>query len=188
MKKIVFILTAAFILITTQGCNTNGARNEFNEAAEKETIEQHLKSIYSEVEGIANTGGGNTSGLYKKYCSKAFNELRSEVIYWENKAEEMIIELDCWIRAQDWDKLEYEITEIEITDRANATAVVTQTDIVPSILDGVQRYSSYTLVKLVHENNNWFIDDFTDYDIEGELGEHSDCDLFRAGIREYKGE
>ena len=183
MKKIAFILTAAFILITTQGCNTKPETT-----TGKAAIEQRLKSIYSEVEGIANAGRGNTSGLYKKYCSKAFNELRSEVIYWENKADEMIIEQDCWIRAQDWDKLEYEITEIEITDRANATAVVTQTDIVPSILDGVQRYSSYTLVKLVHENNNWFIDDFTDYDIEGELGEHSDCDLFRAGIREYKGE
>ena len=188
MKKIAFILTTAFILITAQGCNTNGARNEFNEAAEKETIEQRLKSIYSEVEGIANTGGGNTSGLYKKYCSKAFNELRSEVIYRENKADEMIIEQDCWIRAQDWEKLEYEVTEIEITGEATATAVVTQTDVVPACNDGVRRYSSYTLVKLVHENNNWFIDDFTDYDIEGELGEHSDCDLFRAGIREYKGE
>lgn len=183
MKKIAFILTAAFILITTQGCNTKPETT-----TGKAAIEQRLKSIYSEVEGIANAGRGNTSGLYKKYCSKAFNELRSEVIYWENKADEMIIEQDCWIRAQDWEKPEYEVTEIEITGEATATAVVTQTDIVPACNDGVRRYSSYTLVKLVHENNNWFIDDFTDYDIEGELGEHSDCDLFRAGIREYKGE
>ena len=73
----------------------------------------------------------------------------------------MIIGKDCWIRLQDWNKLEYKIDCIEVTSPSKAVADVISTDTWQTP-EGEKRYTSKIRLDLVFENDNWVIDDFTD--------------------------
>lgn len=146
-------------------------------------VAAHLKTIYKEVARIAHSDHPNTAALNDKYLSQQFKMLGSETGYWEEKLGEMIIGKDCWIRTQDWDCIEYSISNVKITSPSKATADVTATYIMRTQA-GEQKSTGKTLLNLVYENGNWFIDDFTDYHDNHELCNWSDSDKYKQGILE----
>lgn len=146
-------------------------------------IATRLETIYKEVARIAHSDRPNTSPLNDRYLSQRFKKLSSEIDYWEVKLGEMIIGKNRWIRTQEWDRIEYEISDINITSPSKATADVTATYIMNQPA-GEKHFKGKTRLDLVHENGNWFIDDFTDYNAEGRLYNWSDSKEYKEGIQE----
>lgn len=144
-------------------------------------IAHRLEKIYKEVASIAASDNHNTDVL-KKYLSQQFLKLYNEVDYWQYKLREMIIGVDCWIRRQDWNKLEYQIGSIKVISPSKAIADVIAID-TWATPEGDKKYTFKIRLDLVLENDNWMIDDFTDYNKVGELYE-SDSRLYRKGIDE----
>ena len=144
-------------------------------------IAHRLEKIYKEVASIAASDNPNTDVL-KKYLSQQFLKLYNEVDYWQIKLGEMIINVDCWIRLQDWYKLEYKIGNIKVISPSKAIADVIVFDINQTPEEEIISTSKIRL-DLVFENGNWMVDDFTDYNKVGELYE-SDSRLYRKGIDE----
>ena len=144
-------------------------------------IAHRLEKIYKEVASIAASDNHNTDVL-KKYLSQQFLKLYNEVDYWQIKLREMIIGVDCWIRLQDWHKLEYKIGSIKVISPSKAIADVIVLDINQTPEEKIISTSKIRL-DLVFENGNWMVDDFADYNKVGELYE-SDSRLYRKGIEE----
>ena len=144
-------------------------------------IAHRLEKIYKEVASIAASDNHNTDVL-KKYLSQQFLKLYNEVDYWQIKLREMIIGVDCWIRLQDWHKLEYKIGSIKVISPSKAIADVIVLDINQTPEEKIISTSKIRL-DLVFENGNWMVDDFADYNKVGELYE-SDSRLYRKGIDE----
>lgn len=144
-------------------------------------ITSHLEMIYKEIADIANNGQWCTDAL-DRYLSPQFMKLKHEICYWESKLGEMIIGADCWIRLQDWDRLEYKIDGIKFTSPSKAVADVIVTD--TRQMSGEEKaFTSKTRLDLVFENGEWLIDDFADYNGNGGLYK-SDSRLYREGIME----
>ncbi len=146
-------------------------------------IAARLKTIYKEVARIAHSAHPNTAALNDKYLSQQLKKLSSEIGYWEEKLGEMIIGKDCWIRTQDRDSIEYSISNVKITSPSKATADVTATYIMRTQA-GERKSTGKTLLSLVYENSNWFIDDFTDYYDNNGLYKWSDSEEYKQGILE----
>lgn len=146
-------------------------------------VATRLKTIYKEVARIAHSAHPNTAALNDKYLSQQFKKLSSEIGYWEEKLGEMIIDKDCWIRTQDWDSIEYSISNVKITSPSKATADVTATYIMRTQA-GVQKSRGKTQLNLVYKNGDWFIDDFTDYYDNNALYKWSDSEEYKQGILE----
>ena len=144
-------------------------------------IAHRLEKIYKEVASIAASDNHNTDVL-KKYLSQQFLKLYNEVDYWQIKLGEMIIGVDCWIRLQDWYRLEYKIGSIKVISPSKAIADVIVFDINQTPEEEIISTSKIRL-DLVFENGNWMVDDFADYNKVGELYE-SDSRLYRKGIDE----
>lgn len=144
-------------------------------------IAHRLEKIYKEVASIAAADNHNTDVL-KKYLSQQFLKLYNELRYWENKLGEMIINVDCWIRRLEWDKLEYQIENIKITSPSIAVANMIAID-TWATPEGDKKYTFKIRLDLVFENGNWMVDDFAGYNKVGELYE-SDSRLYRKGIDE----
>ena len=144
-------------------------------------IAHRLEKIYKEVASIAASDNHNTDVL-KKYLSQQFLKLYNEVDYWQIKLREMIIGVDCWIRLQDWYRLEYKIGNIKVISPSKAIADVIVFDINQTPEEEIISTSKIRL-DLVFENGNWMVDDFADYNKVGELYE-SDSRLYRKGIDE----
>ena len=149
--------------------------------ADTAMIANRLEKIYREVAEIAADDSPNTATL-DIYLSQQYLKLYNEIGYWEEKLGEMIIGKDCWIRLQDWNKLEYKIDCIKVTSPSKAVADVISTD-TWQMPEGEKRYTSKIRLDLVLENGNWVIDDFTDYNGIGGLYE-SDSKLYAEGIKE----
>lgn len=149
--------------------------------ADTAMIADHIERIYKEVAEIAAGNRPNTDAL-DRYLSRQYLKLYDEIGYWEEKLGEMIIGKDCWIRLQDWEKLEYKIDSIKVTSPSKAVADVIAIDIWQTP-EGEKRYMSKIRVDLVFENGNWMIDDFADYNEISELYE-SDSKLYAEGIKE----
>lgn len=145
-------------------------------------IAHRLEKIYKEVASIAASDNHNTDVL-KKYLSQRFLKLYNEVDYWQIKLGEMIIGVDCWIRLQDWYKLEYKIGSIKVISPSKAIADVIVFDINQTPEEEEIISTSKIRLDLVFENGNWMVDDFADYNKVGELYE-SDSRLYRKGIDE----
>ena len=146
-------------------------------------IAHRLEKIYKEVASIAASDNHNTDVL-KKYLSQKFLKLYNEVDYWQIKLGEMIIGVDCWIRLQDWYKLEYKIGTIKVISPSKAIADVIVFDINQTPEEEeMMSISKKIRLDLVFENGNWMVDDFADYNKVGELYE-SDSRLYRKGIDE----
>ena len=145
-------------------------------------IAHRLEKIYKEVASIAAARNYNTDVL-NKYLSQQFLKLYNEVGYWEKKLGEMIIGVDCWIRRQDWNKLEYQIGSIKVISPSKAIADVIAIDINQTPEEEEIISTSKIRLDLVFENGNWMVDDFADYNKVGELYE-SDSRLYRKGIEE----
>ena len=145
-------------------------------------IAHRLEKIYKEVASIAASDNHNTDVL-KKYLSQRFLKLYNEVDYWQIKLGEMIIGVDCWIRLQDWYRLEYKIGTIKVISPSKAIADVIVFDINQTPEEEEIISTSKIRLDLVFENGNWMVDDFTDYNKVGELYE-SDSRLYRKGIDE----
>lgn len=146
-------------------------------------VATRLKTIYKEVARIAHSAHPNTAALNDRYLSQQLKKLSSEISYWEEKLGEMIIGKDCWIRTQDWDSIEYSISNVKITSPSKATADVTATYIMRTQA-GEQKSTGKTLLNLVYENGNWFIDDFTDYYDNNALYKWSDSEEHKQGLLE----
>ena len=144
-------------------------------------IAHRLEKIYKEVASIAASDNHNTDVL-KKYLSQKFLKLYNEVDYWQIKLDEMIINVDCWIRLHEWYRLEYKIGNIKVISPSKAIADVIVFDINQTPEEEIISTSKIRL-DLVFENGNWMVDDFTDYNKVGELYE-SDSRLYRKGIDE----
>lgn len=154
---------------------------EAGTSADTAMIANRLEKIYKEVAEIAADDRPNTETL-NRYLSRQYLKLYNEVGYWEKKSGEMIIGKDCWIRLQDWSRLEYKIDSIKVTSPSKAVADVISADTWQTP-EGEKRYTSKTRLDLVFENGNWMIDDFADYNGIGELYE-SDSKLYSKGIKE----
>ena len=147
-------------------------------------IAHRLEKIYKEVASIAASDNHNTdTDVLKKYLSQRFLKLYNEVDYWQIKLGEMIIGVDCWIRLQDWYKLEYKIGSIKVISPSKAIADVIVFDINQTPEEEEIISTSKIRLDLVFENGNWMVDDFADYNKVGELYE-SDSKLYRKGIDE----
>lgn len=146
-------------------------------------VTTRLKTIYKEVARIAHSAHPNTAALNDKYLSQQLKKLSSEISYWEEKLGEMIIGKDCWIRTQDWDSIEYSISNVKITSPSKATADVTATYIMRTQAGG-QKSRGKTQLNLVYKNGDWFIDDFTDYYDNNALYKWSDSDEYKQVILE----
>ena len=146
-------------------------------------VATRLKTIYKEVARIAHSAHPNTAALNDRYLSQQLKKLSSEISYWEEKLGEMIIGKDCWIRTQDWDSIEYSISNVKITSPSKATADVTATYIMRTEAGG-QKSRGKTQLNLVYENGNWLIDDFTDYYDNNALYKWSDSEEYKQGILE----
>ncbi|MBQ8365111.1 MAG: DUF3828 domain-containing protein [Bacteroidaceae bacterium] len=146
-------------------------------------VAARLETIYNEVARIAHSDHPNTGALNEKYLSQQFKELSNEIGYWEEKLGEMIVGKDCWIRTQDWDRIEYNISNIKITSPSKATADVTAAYIMHTQA-GERKSTGKTLLNLVYENGNWYIDDFTDYYDNHGLYKWSDSREYKQGILE----
>lgn len=146
-------------------------------------VATRLKTIYKEVARIAHSAHPNTAALNDRYLSQQLKKLSSEISYWEEKLGEMIIGKDCWIRTQDWDSIEYSISNVKITSPSKATADVTATYIMRTQAGG-QKSRGKTLLNLVYENSNWLIDDFTDYYDNNALYKWSDSEEHKQGLLE----
>ena len=149
--------------------------------ADTAMIADRIEKIYREVAEIAADDSPNTGAL-DRYLSRQYLKLYNEIGYWEEKLGEMIIGKDCWIRLQDWNKLEYKIDCIKVTSPSKAVADVISTDTWQTP-EGEKRYTSKIRLDLVFENDNWMIDDFADYNGIGGLYE-SDSKLYAEGIKE----
>ena len=149
--------------------------------ADTAMIADRIEKIYREVVEIAADDSPNTGAL-DRYLSRQYLKLYNEIGYWEGKLGEMIIGKDCWIRLQDWNKLEYKIDCIKVTSPSKAVADVISTDTWQTP-EGEKRYTSKIRLDLVFENDNWMIDDFADYNGIGGLYE-SDSKLYAEGIKE----
>ena len=149
--------------------------------ADTAMIADRIEKIYREVVEIAADDSPNTGAL-DRYLSRQYLKLYNEIGYWEGKLGEMIIGKDCWIRLQDWNKLEYKIDCIKVTSPSKAVADVISTDTWQTP-EGEKRYTSKIRLDLVLENGNWVIDDFTDYNGIDGLYE-SDSKLYAEGIKE----
>ena len=146
-------------------------------------IAHRLEKIYKEVASIAASDNHNTdTDVLKKYLSQRFLKLYNELHYWEYKLRDMIIGVDCWIRQQDWHRLEYKIGSIKVISPSKAIADVIVFDINQTPEEKIISTSKIRL-DLVFENGNWMVDDFADYNKVGELYE-SDSRLYRKGIDE----
>lgn len=152
-------------------------------ASDSAIIAARLETIYNEVARIAHSNSPNTASLDDKYLSQQFKRLNGEIDYWETKLGEMIIDKNRWIRMQEWDRIEYSISDIKITSPSKATADVTATYIM-NLSAGEKRFIGKTRLDLILENNNWFIDDFTDYRDDGGLYKWSDSEEYKQGILE----
>ena len=146
-------------------------------------IAHRLEKIYKEVASIAASDNHNTDVL-KKYLSQKFLKLYNELRYWENKLGEMIINVDCWIRRQEWDKLEYQIENIKITSPSIAVANMIAID-TWATPEGDKKYTFKIRLDLVFENGNWMVDDFAEYNKVGELYE-SDSRLYNEALEYFK--
>ena len=154
---------------------------EAGTSADTAMIADRLEKIYREVAEIAADDSPDTKAL-DRYLSQQYLKLYNEIGYWESKLGEMIIGKDCWIRLQDWSRLEYKIDSIKVTSPSKAVADVISTDTWQTP-EWEKRYTSKTRLDLVFENGNWMIDDFADYNGIGELYE-SDSKLYAKGIKE----
>ena len=152
-------------------------------ASDSAIIAARLEIIYNEVARIAHSSSPNTASLDNRYLSQQFKKLNSEIDYWETKLGEMIIDKNRWIRMQEWDRIEYSISDIKITSPSKAIADVTATYIMRTQAGG-QKSIGKTQLNLVYENGDWFIDDFTDYYDNNALYKWSDSDEYKQGILE----
>ena len=148
-------------------------------SSDEARIALRLERAYKEVVEIVNGKRFDTSHLNKKYLTKEFNELIDEVNYWENKLGDMIVDHDCWIRMQDWDNINFNISNIIITSPGTAVADVTHTTII-----GTKEYTGKTLLHLLKENGEWYIDDFADYAGDSKTLHKSDSNEMKEGILE----
>ena len=147
-------------------------------------IAHRLEKIYKEVASIAASDNHNTDVL-KKYLSQQFLKLYNELRYWENKLGEMIIGVDCWIRLQDWYKLEYKIGTIKVIRPSKAIADMIVFDINQTPEEEMMSISKKIRLDLVFENGNWMVDDFAEYNKVGELYE-SDSRLYNEALEYFQ--
>lgn len=181
MKKFALIIALTFSVLPIFSQQEKEVQVGEEIKVDTAMIAHRLEKIYKEVASIAAADNHNTDVL-KKYLSQRFLKLYNELRYWENKLGEMIINVDCWIRLQDWYKLEYKIGSIKVISPSKAIADVIVFDINQTPEEEIISTSKIRL-DLVFENGNWMVDDFADYNKVGELYE-SDSRLYRKGIDE----
>ena len=182
MKKFALIIALTFSVLPIFSQQEKEVQVGEEIKVDTAMIAHRLEKIYKEVASIAASDNPNTDVL-KKYLSQRFLKLYNEVDYWQIKLGEMIIGVDCWIRLQDWYRLEYKIGNIKVISPSKAIADVIVFDINQTPEEEEIISTSKIRLDLVFENGNWMVDDFTDYNKVGELYE-SDSRLYRKGIDE----
>lgn len=128
----------------------------------KDPVSIRLREIYDLLFDF--TGGKNMSFSYfdSVYCSKSYKELveRFDTAYENSTLEGEIVgpDIDHWVAAQDFDSpYMEEVVSVSYLSDTEATAIVHIVD------HGFNDSEKDVELKLVFENDNWFIDDFILY-------------------------
>lgn len=157
------MLPVIVLALLTTACEDTGKKEAQNAAnietvAESPTFEEvkkQVNTIYKEVFGLLGTN--DYYSLESKYCSDEFWTLLKECRLLEDE-DNLLIDWDLFLQAQDWDKPEMEITGIEAGEKGAVTVNMVLKDL------GEERDSRLVMVK---ENGEWKIDDFPYPSVEG---------------------
>jgi len=152
MKKIIFCLASAFVMCACTGGSSsqNAVDQEENDSilgvSDWDGSWDYVKSSVSDIYKEVTMGKESKEWLSKDFLDK---EKRAREI------DEMVVDWDYWIMAQDAENLKLE--DVEVLDAAaeRATAVVR-----------IQNMGSDTRIRLylVYEDGQWKVDDFLDLD------------------------
>ena len=152
MKKLIFCLASAFALCACTGGSSDKAASgaEDNDSVlgvcDYDGSWDYVKSSVTDIYKEVTVGKENKEWLSKDFLGK---EKKAREI------DEMVVDWDYWIMAQDAENLKLE--DVEVLDAAaeRATAVVR-----------IQNMGSDTQIRLymVYEDGEWKVDDFLDLD------------------------
>lgn len=157
MKRIVYrMLPVLTVALLTTACEDSGKKDTQN-AADTETVvespafeevKKQVNAIYKEVFSLLGTN--DYYSLESKYCSDEFWTLLKECRLLEDE-ENLVIDWDLFLQAQDWDKPKMEILSLEPGEKGTVTVNMVLKDL------GEERDCRLVMIK---ENGEWRIDDF----------------------------
>lgn len=126
-------------------------------SAKSKEVEKRVNEIYNHVfteyVKLWNTYKvPNVDTFDSLYLSKEFNHLHEQIGSIENQIKEPIVhDVDYWICAQDWDKdLSFKVLSVEMVNEKKANVSIN--------IHNCGHDSEHKLV-LIHERENWYIDD-----------------------------
>ena len=126
-------------------------------SAKSKEVEKRVNEIYNHVfteyVKLWNTYKvPNVDTFDSLYLSKEFNHLHEQIGSIENQIQEPIVhDVDYWICAQDWDKdLSFKVLSVEMVNEKKANVSIN--------IHNFGHDSEHKLV-LIHERENWYIDD-----------------------------
>ncbi len=157
------LLPAVILALLTTACEESGKKESENavktdtvaESPTFEEVKKQVNAIYKEVFSLLGTN--DYYSLESKFCSNEFWNLLKECRLLEDE-DNLIIDWDLFLQAQDWDKPQMVINGIETGEKGAVNVDLTLKDF------GEERESRLVMVK---EDGEWRIDDFPFQDEKG---------------------
>lgn len=158
MKKFLFLFLVLGIVSckSNQDSPKNTEKTEIADELFDAVPEQKTRDVRDEIkkriEEIWSNVPGNMEELDQQFCSQSYKDAYDYADKYCQENGFILLDGDHYINGQDIDEegLEYTIADVQMDSETAATVQIV-----------VKNYrSSNVVVKLVYENENWFIDDF----------------------------